>query len=104
MLRLGRTKALAWVRPCRAGPILATGVEPGSDPIAPGGPFLRLQSLSLAQTQSLRSFPLFDRAAGFPPPRSRNAQAVARRRLKGWPRFSGHPKKGLALTRPSTMA
>jgi len=50
-----------------------------------------------------RSFPLFDRAAGFPSPRPQDAEAGARRACQGWPLFSGHPQ-GSALTHPSTTA
>jgi hypothetical protein len=34
---------------------------------------------------------LFDRAAGFLPPRPRIVAAGARRFCQGWPLFSGHP-------------
>jgi hypothetical protein len=62
-------------------------------------PRVKLQPLFLL----FRSFPLFDRAAGFPSPRPQDAEAGARRACQGWPLFGGHPQ-GSALTRPSTTA
>ena len=43
-----------------------------------------------------RSFPLFDRAAGFPSPRPQDADAGARRSCQGWPLFAA--TEGLAFT------
>jgi len=42
------------------------------------------------------AFLLFDRAAGFLPPRPRAIAADARRRCQGWPR-SGHRRLGLYI-------
>jgi hypothetical protein len=50
-------------------------------------------------------FLLFDRAAGFLPPRPRIVAAGARRCCQGWPLFSGHPLRGLGpLQQSSTTA
>ena len=43
-------------------------------------------------------FLLFDRAAGFLPPRPRIVAAGARRFCQGWPLFSGHPSGAPAFT------
>jgi hypothetical protein len=46
-----------------------------------------------------RSFPLFDRAAGFPSPRPQDAEAGARRACQGWPALQ-RPPAGLGLDAP----
>ena len=76
---------------------------------APGRPLLHL-FLSLAQTSVGNRcatccrcpFLLFDRAAGFLPPRPRDAKAGARRSCQGWPLL--RPPSGSALTGSSTTA
>ena len=73
---------------------------------APGRPLLHL-FLSLSQTSAgksayagmltslVRPFLLFDRAAGFLPPRPQAAEAGARRWCQGWP--GSGPPEGLGL-------
>ena len=76
---------------------------------APGRPLLHL-FLSLSQTSVGNRcatccrcpFLLFDRAAGFLPPRPREAKAGARRYCQGWPLL--RPPSGSALTGSSTTA
>jgi hypothetical protein len=54
---------------------------------SPSGPFF------LFFLSSCPAFLLFDRAAGFLPPRPRIVQAGARRCCQGWPLFSGHTQR-----------
>ena len=89
------TRPKTAARPSRLRRLGPSGNDPFCNPI----PRVKLQPLFLL----FHSFPLFDRAAGFPSPRPQDAEAGARRACQGWPLFSGHPQ-GSALTRPSTTA